>query len=74
MGYTRNEYDWCVMKGIIDDKQHTIIRHVYDLKKSHVEPAVFFRFLSDIDAEYGKIAKITSKRGKVNKLLGMTIY
>ena len=33
MGYQRNEYDWCVMNKIIDNKQCTIIWHVDDLKK-----------------------------------------
>ena len=73
MGYQRNEYDWCVMENIIDNKQCTIIWHVDDLNTSHVEPAVFSSVLADIDAEYGKIAKMTIMKGKVPKYLGMTI-
>ena len=50
MGYQRNEYDWCVMNKIIDNKQCTIFCHVDDLKTSHVEPAIVSSVLSDIDA------------------------
>ena len=32
MGYQRNEYDWCVMNKIIDNKQYTTLWHVDDLK------------------------------------------
>ena len=59
---------------IIDNKQFTILWHVDDLKTSHVDPAVVSIILSDIDAEYENIAKITITRGKVHKYLGMTIY
>ena len=59
MGYQINEYDWCVMNKIIDNKQCTIIWHVDDLNTSHVEPVVVYSVLADIDAEYGKIAKMT---------------
>ena len=61
------------MNNIIEKKQCTILWHVYELKASHVEPAVVSSVLADIDAEYGKIAKMTITRGKVNKYLGMTI-
>ena len=61
------------MNKIIDNKQCTILWHIDDLKKSHVEPAVFPRVLTDIDAEYGNIAKMTITRGKVHKYLGMNI-
>ena len=74
MGYQRNEYDWCVMNKIIDNKQCTILWHIDDLKTSHVNPAVVSSALADIDAEYGKISKMTITRGKVHKYLGVTIY
>ena len=73
MGYQRNEYNWCVMKNIIDGKQFTILWHVNNLKTPHLETAVFFSVLADIDVEYRKIAKMTITRGKVHKYLGMTI-
>ena len=73
MGYQRNEYDWCVMNSIIDKKQCTIIWNVDDLNTSHVEPAVVSSVLADIDAEYGKIEKMTITRGKVHKYLAMAI-
>ena len=61
------------MNKIIDDKQCTILWNFDDLKKSIVDPAVISRILADIDAEYGKIAKMTITRGKVHKYLRMTI-
>ena len=61
------------MNKIIDNKQCTILWHVDDLKISHVDPAVVSRVLADIDAEYGRIAKMTIMRGKVHKYLRMTI-
>ena len=45
------------MNKIIDNKQCTILWHVYDLKISHVDPTVISSVLADIDAEYGKIEK-----------------
>ena len=59
MGYQRNEYDWCVMNKIIDNKQCNILWHVDDLKTSPVDPDIVSRVLADIDAEYGKIEKTT---------------
>ena len=61
------------MNKIIDNKQCTILWHVDDLKTSHVDPAVVSSVLADIDAEYGKIAKMNITRGKVHKYLWMTI-
>ena len=73
MGYQINEYDWCVMNKIIDGNQCTILWNVDDLKSSHFNPAVIYSVLSDIDAEYRKIAKMTITRGKVHKYLRMAI-
>ena len=39
----------------------------------HVDPVIFSNILADIDAEYGKIEKMTIMRGKIHKYLGMTI-
>ena len=50
MGYHRNEYNWCVMKDINDNKQCTIIWHVDDLNTSHVDPTIVSSVLADIDA------------------------
>ena len=61
------------MNKVIDDKQCTILWHVYDLKTSNVNPAVVSSVLDDIDAEYGKNSKMTITRGKAHKYLGTTI-
>ena len=45
------------MNKIIDNEQCTILCNADDLKTSHVNPAVVFSVLADIDAEYGKIEK-----------------
>ena len=73
MGYQRNEYDWCVMKKITDEKQCNILWHVDDLETSHVDPAIISSILAYIDAEYGDIAIMTITQGKVHRYLGMTI-
>ena len=73
MGYQRNEYEWCVMNKIIDNKKCTILWHVDYLKTSNDDPAVISSFLADIDAECGKISKMTITQGKVHKYLGMTM-
>ena len=61
------------MNKIIDDKQCTILWHVNDFMKSHVDPIVISSVLTDVDAEYDKIAKMTIMQGKVHKYLRMTI-
>ena len=73
IGYQRNEYNWCVMNKIIDNKQCTILWHVGDLNKSQVDPVVISSVIADIDVEYGKIAKMTIMRGKFNKCIIMII-
>ena len=61
------------MNKIIDNKKCTIIWHVDDLKTSHIDPAFVSSVLANIDAEYGKITKMTIMRGKLHKYLGVTI-
>ena len=61
------------MDKIVNGKQWTILCNVEDLKMSHVYSNILSGVLSDIDAEYGKIAKIITTRGKIHKYLGMTI-
>ena len=73
MGYQRNEYDWRVMNKTVNEKQCTILFHVGGLNMSHFYPDIVYSFLSDIDAEYVKIAKITITRSKIHKYLRMTI-
>ena len=73
MGCQRNEYIWCVMNKIVDNNQFTILWHVDDLNTSHVNPFIISIVIADIDAEDGKIAKMTIIRGKVHKYLGIII-
>ena len=62
------------MNNIVNGKKCTIIWNVDDLKMSHVDSDTVSSVLADIDAKYGKIAKMTRTRGKIQKYLGMTIY
>ena len=64
MVYQRNEYNWCVMNNIIENKQCIILWHVNRLKTSHVDPSIISSVLYDIDAEYGKICKNDHHTGK----------
>ena len=73
MGYQKNEYNFFVMNKVIDNKQCTILWHYDDLNISHVEPAIISSVLAEIDAEYGKIVKLTITQGKVHKYLRTTI-
>ena len=74
MGYQRNEYDWRVMNKYVKANQCTILWNVDDLKMFHVDYDIIYRVISDIDAEYGNISKMTITRGKIHKYLGMNIY
>ena len=47
--------------------------HIDDLKTSHVYPSVIYIVLAEITEEYEKIEKMSIKRVKVHKYLGMTI-
>ena len=61
------------MNNIIYKNQCTILWHFNYLKTLHVEPTVISSVIDDIDAEYGKIAKMTITRGIVHQCLRMTI-
>ena len=38
IGFKLNTYDPCVANIIVNDKQHTILCHVEDVKSYHVDP------------------------------------
>ena len=61
------------MKKVVKGKQCTILWHVDNLNMLHVDSDTFSSVIYDIDAECGKIAKMTITQGKVQKYLGMTI-
>ena len=73
MGYQINEYDWCVMNKSVNDKKCIILWHVNNLNMLHIYSDVFSSPLSEIDAEYGNITKMTITQGKINNNIGMTI-
>ena len=45
IGFELNPYDPCMANQMIDDKQHTIVWHVDDVKSSHVNLKVNDEFL-----------------------------
>ena len=62
------ELIWLVCyEQIVKGKQQTILFHVDDLKMSHVDSDIFSSVLSDIDAEYGKILKMTITQVNIHK-------
>ena len=66
MGYQRNKYDLFVMKNV-KGKECNIIWNVDNLKMLRVDSNIFSRIIYEIDAEYGKLAKIAITQGKINK-------
>ena len=56
-----------------NDKKCTIIWHVDNLNMSHIYPDIVSSVIDDIDAECGKIAKMTITRGKIHKYLRIPI-
>ena len=73
MGYKRKKYDWCVIKKFVKGKKCTILWHGKNIKVLHVNSDIVSSIFSEIDAEYGKISKMTITRGKIRKYLGVTI-
>lgn len=72
-GFEVNPYDWCIANKNINGSQCTIVWHVDDLKISHVDPEVVTKIIESLDEEYGKVGKMTVRRGKVHDYLGMTL-
>ena len=64
MGFTINPYDWCTANNIINRSQCTIVWNVEDLKLSHKDPEMIDKIIASLDEEYGKIGKMTVRRGK----------
>lgn len=72
-GFAPNPFEPCWYNKMVDGHQLSVIVHVDDLKISHKDPGVVSDFINLIDAEYGKEAPLTVKRGKVHIYLGFTI-
>jgi hypothetical protein len=70
-GFTINGYDACVANKVVDGKQCTIIWHVDDLKISHIDSKVADHIIAMLEAEFGREAPLTVRRGKVHDYLGM---
>ena len=51
----------------VKGKECNIIWNVDNLKMLRVDSNIFSRIIYEIDAEYGKLAKIAITQGKINK-------
>ena len=58
------------MNKNIDNNRCTIFWHVDDLKTSYFDPTIISSVLADIEAEYGKIEKLSSRGEKYINTLG----
>ena len=72
MGFEFNPYDPCVANRTKNEKQHTIVFHVDDLKSSHEDKEVNDEFAQWLEKKYGEHGKVKIHRGKVHDYLGMT--
>ncbi len=72
-GFELNPYDTCVANEMINGSQCTILWHVDDLKRSHIDPSVVTSIIKLLKSEFGKEVSLTKARGKVHDYLGMTI-
>jgi len=62
-----------VANKTINGRQCTIIWHVDDLKKSHVEKEVIEDIIKMLNKKFGKESPLTTTRGRVLEYLGMTL-
>ena len=78
IGFELNPYDPCVANKIINEKQHTLVWHVDNIKSSHVEEKVVTRMEKWLRKKYARLfkdryGKMKLCRGKVNEYLGMNL-
>ena len=78
VGFKINLYDPCVANNIINGQQMTICYHVDNCKLSHCRRKVNDRMIKWLRQEYesifeGGLGKMTVRRCKVHKYLGMTL-
>ena len=58
-GFTRNEYDMCTFKKMVNGEQIIVQFHVDDLKVSHKEKSVLEDFLKDLRDKSGQEDELT---------------
>ena len=65
IGFIINPYDMCVVNRNIRDTQHTVVWHIDDIKLSHLDSKVNYKFLKWPTKKYGEdgIGKVKSTRG-----------
>ena len=71
IGLIFNPYDPCIANRIVKKQQQTICFQVDNLKSSHVDAKVNYKFLEWLKEKYRKIGKLKVTRGKMHTYLGM---
>lgn len=73
LGYTINEYDWCVANKMVNGKQHTIGWHVDDFLMTHEDPSANDKLIEWFNNKYADLTPLKVHRGKIHEYLGMTL-
>lgn len=73
IGYTSNEYDWCVANKVENGKQHTVGWHVDDFLLMHEDHKVNDQLIDGFSQKYADSKPLKVNRGKVHDYLGMTL-
>jgi Reverse transcriptase (RNA-dependent DNA polymerase) len=73
IGFKFNPYDPCVANRMVNNKQHTVLFHVDDLKSSHVDKKVNDDFFKWLQKMYGGHKDVTCTRGLVHSYLGLKL-
>ena len=72
-GCVINLHNWCVANKDINGTQCTIVWYVDDPEISHKDPSVVNKVVASLSDKYGKVGKMTVRRGKKYDYLGMTL-
>jgi len=65
-GFEVDPYDWSVAIKTIEAKQCTVLRHVDEIRISHMIKDVVSSFIDYLPSRYGNEAPLTVIRGKVH--------
>ena len=72
-GFVPNKYDDCVVNKTINGHQMTVVRHIDDLKVSHMDAKEVEKFIQQMEETFGEDTPLTVSRGKIYDYLGMTL-
>ena len=72
-GFVPNKYNDCMVNKTINGHQMTVVRHVYNLKVSHVDAKEVEKFIQQMKETFGKDTPLSVSCGKIHDYLGMTL-